>query len=147
MTDVVDLIERDHRDVEDLFSKFAATHELAVARQLCDELERHMRAEEIVVYPVVARELPNGALMAGEGEDEHRDARALVDAIRAAGDESRHLLRLVEELQLAIELHVDVEESEVLPQVRAVLEPACVEALGRAFLIAKGRARPTMAEG
>jgi hypothetical protein len=145
MTDVVDLIERDHRDLEEQLAKLTATHDVAVARRLCSDLDGHLGAEEQVLYPVVASELPNGKLLAGEGEDDHAEIRVIVGRLRAATDSER-LPGLVEELVAAVELHVDTEETEVLPQVRAVLEPVDVVALGHEFTRAKGSRRPTGTE-
>jgi hypothetical protein len=136
MTDVIELIERDHRDLEDQLAKLAATHDVAVARRLCSDLDEHLSAEEKVLDPVVASELPNGALLAGEGEDDHAEIRSVVGRLRDAMDSGR-LHGIVEELGAALELHVDTEETEILPQVRAVLEPVDVVALGRAFASAK----------
>jgi hypothetical protein len=136
MDDVVDLVERDHRDLEEQLAKLAATLDVTIARQLCSDLDRHLAAEQQVLSPIVAMELPNGKLLAGEGEDDHLEIRAVVARLRKA-TESERLPGLVEELTAAVELHVDTEETEVLPQVRAVLEPDQVVALGRAFVAAK----------
>lgn len=139
--DVVDLIEHDHRDIEELFAKFDSTGEPAVAHQLCRELGRHTIAEASVVYPVVARELPNGKQMAGEGEDEHAEATGLVRRIRDAETPDR-MLGLMRELQASVELHVDIEESEVLPLMRVVLEADQLRDLGQAYAVAKGEDQP-----
>jgi hemerythrin-like domain-containing protein len=134
--DVVTLIERDHREVEELFAKFASTGDISVAREICDALDRHATGEERAVYPVVAAELPNGKQMAGEGEDEHAEARALVERLRVT-EGAAPLAALVAELEMIVEEHVDVEETEVLPQVRAVLDPGRLESLSRDFQSAK----------
>ena len=76
--------------------------------------------------------------MAGEGEDEHATARALIERIRATTEPSRELTELIAELELVVVEHADAEETEVLPQVRAVLERDRLEALGREFEAAKG---------
>jgi hemerythrin superfamily protein len=135
--DVVDLIERDHREVEELFAKFGATGDVAVAAEICDSLDRHRAGEEGAIYPAVAAELPNGRQMAGEGEDEHTEAYALIARIRDCTDPGRELADLMAELRLVVEEHVDAEETEVLPQVRAVLEPDRLEALAREYTAAK----------
>jgi hypothetical protein len=144
MSDVVDLIERDHRDLEEQLAKLAATLDVAVARQLGADLDRHLGAEAQVLYPVVAAELPNGKLLAGEGQDDHAEIRAIVG--RLVASDSERMPGLVEELIAAVELHVDTEETEVLPQVRAVLEPDDVVALGRAFAGARDQLEPVAPE-
>ena len=56
MPDVVDLIEHDHREVEQLFAEFTSSKDPTVAEKICDELDEHTAAEEAVVYPVLVGE-------------------------------------------------------------------------------------------
>jgi hypothetical protein len=46
LTDVVDLIERNHRELEEQLATLAATLEVAEPRQLCTALDGHVGAEE-----------------------------------------------------------------------------------------------------
>ena len=46
MTDVVELIERDHRAVEQLFAQFEASNDESIAETICAELTKHTHAEE-----------------------------------------------------------------------------------------------------
>jgi hypothetical protein len=131
--DIVELVERDHREVEDLFAKFASTGDVEIVDAICDALDRHRIAEATVLDPVVDAELPNGRQMAGESEDEHAEVARLVDRIRQEGTADRRAA-LVRELEILVEEHVDAEESEVLPQVRVVLEAARRTELARDFL-------------
>ena len=55
--DVVDLIEHDHREVEEMFAEFRQSHDRALAMKICDELEIHTKAEEQEIYPVLERKL------------------------------------------------------------------------------------------
>ena len=59
MPDVVERIEHDHREVEQLFAEFQQTRDQATAAQICDELDKHTKAEDQAVYPVFAEELSN----------------------------------------------------------------------------------------
>jgi hemerythrin superfamily protein len=139
--DVIDLIESDHREVEALFAKFAKTDDGAIAIQICDAIDRHAIAEAIAVYPVIAAEVPNGVQMAGEGEDEHAEARRLVDEVRRTSSSERRR-DLMRELAMVVEEHVDVEETEVLPQAKVILGPDRLHSVGVAFEAAKRAARP-----
>jgi hypothetical protein len=140
MNDVVDLIERDHRDLEEQLAKLAATLDVAVARRLHTNLQRHLDAEAAVIHPVIAAAFPNGQLVAGEGEDDRNALRSIAERI-VIGPSDR-LPGLVEDLRVALEVHVDTEESEVLPLVRAVLEPSDFRALAPVFSDAKGQPGP-----
>jgi len=136
MTDVIDLIEHDHREVESLFAKFRATQDPTIASQICDELERHADAEEKVVYSVIDSEVVDGDSLIDEAVDEHEDARRLIGRIRAT-DDAGEKAELLAELERAIAHHVEEEESEVLPKTRATLEPFELEEIGRRFEAAK----------
>jgi hemerythrin superfamily protein len=137
MTDVIELIENHHREIEDLFAKFESTQDAPVAFQLCDELDRHATAEEQVIYPVIAAEVPGGREMVGNGNHDHREGRALADRIRRTSDPEQ-LADLVGALKLTVAHHVDEEETEVLPLTRAALEPERLAQLGADFATARG---------
>jgi len=137
MPDVIELIEKDHREVEGLFATFEASEDASVATQICDELDRHATGEEKAVYPAIASDVPGGEQMAKEGVEEHKEARQLIGRIRQTSDPN-HLAELVEELKEAIQHHVQEEESEILPKTRKALAPERLEQLGREFQAAKG---------
>ena len=136
MPDVTQLIEHDHREVEQLFAQFESSQDAQIATQICDELDRHADAEERVFYPVVEAEVTGGKKLASEGEDEHKEARQLIGRIRQTKD-PEHLAELVTELKGAIQHHVQEEESEMLPKSREALEPSRLEELGSEFESAK----------
>ena len=140
MADVVGLIESDHREVEQLFSEFEASHDSDVARTICDELTKHTFGEERAVYPVVAEKVDGGASLAREAENEHGEARQLIGRIRNTTDEG-HLAELMGELKQAIEHHVNEEENEMLPKARAAIDASELERMGSAFEEAKQSAR------
>jgi hemerythrin superfamily protein len=134
---VIELIEKDHREVEALFEKFEATGDRSVATQICEELDHHTAAEEKVVYPAIASDVSGGKKMVDEGVDEHKEARQLVGRIRQTSDHD-HLVELVAELKQAVEHHVHEEESEILPKTGKALDARRLEQLGEEFQAAKG---------
>lgn len=137
MPNVVELIEKDHREVEELFSKFESTGDSSIALTICDELDRHTAGEENAVYPVVDAEVPGGKRIANEAIDEHKEARQMIGRIRRTEDPA-HVAELVSELKQAIEHHVEEEESELLPKTREALGADRLDEMGRAFEAAKG---------
>jgi len=136
VSDVIELIMHDHREVEDLFAKFDSTHEASIATQICDELDRHAAAEEAVAYPAFAQDVDGAKSLVEEGAEEHADARQLIGRIRQTKD-ADHLDGLVSELQQAIAHHVEEEESELLPKAKSSLSSTRLEELGQAFDEAK----------
>jgi iron-sulfur cluster repair protein YtfE (RIC family) len=136
MSDVVDLIEHDHREVEQLFAAFKESHDRTVVTKICDELDKHTRAEEQAVYPVFEQELSDEAQQIHEAENEHSEARQLIGRIRNTEDEE-HLVELMTELEQAIQHHVHEEESELLPKAREELPAEELSELGAQFETAK----------
>ncbi|MDQ1455690.1 MAG: hypothetical protein QOH28_1310 [Actinomycetota bacterium] len=136
MADVVELIEQDHRAVEQLFGQFAASKDATIAAQICDELTKHTRAEESAVYPVFRDRLSNGKDLIGEAETEHEQARQLIGRVRNTTDPN-HLASLMVELQDAIQHHVREEETEILPQARTEMSGSELGELGEQFEAAK----------
>jgi hemerythrin superfamily protein len=136
MSDVIELIEHDHREVEALFAQFESTQDRSVALKICDELDKHTHAEDSAVYPTIEEDVPDGKKMMKEAEDEHKEARQLIGRIRQTED-SDHLAELMTELKGAIEHHVHEEESEILPKTREALDEAQLETLGEEFQAAK----------
>src|SRR6476619_2031867 len=118
--DVVDKIEHDHREVERLFAEFKSSPSRDRALQICDELEKHTRAEDAAVYPVFDQELTNEHDKIDEAEHEHQDARHLIGRVRNTTDES-HLAELMNQLEQAVAHHVREEETEMLPKARREL--------------------------
>ena len=136
MADVVELIEQDHRAVEQLFAQFEASKDAAIAERICDKLTTHTRTEESAVYPVFRDRLSNGKEMIGEAETEHDEARQLIGRVRNTTD-PEHLASLMLDLKQAIQHHVREEESEILPQARTEMSGTALGELGEQFEAAK----------
>jgi hemerythrin superfamily protein len=136
MANVIELIEQDHREVEQLFSEFQSSNDPSVAAKICDELTKHTFGEEQAVYPVVAEKVTGGESLASEAEKEHGEARQLIGRIRNTTDEA-HLADLMSELKQAIEHHVNEEENEMLPKAREAIDTSELEQMGSAFEEAK----------
>ncbi len=135
MADVVDKIEHDHREVEQMFAASASPSK-DKAMQICDELDKHTKAEDAAVYPVFEDELSNERAKVHEAEDEHQEARQLIGRIRNTSDEG-HLVELMGELEKAIQHHVHEEETEMLPKARQELPADELDELGQKFEEAK----------
>jgi hemerythrin-like domain-containing protein len=136
MPDVVERIEHDHREVEQLFEEFKSNTSKATATKICDELDKHTRAEDSAVYPVFADELSDEKGKVKEASNEHQEARQLIGRIRNTEDEA-HLSELMNELERAIQHHVHEEESEMLPKARRELPSDELDSLGEKFQQAK----------
>lgn len=139
MTDVVELIERDHREMEALFDRVLAGD--GDRQQLLDEitsrLEAHARAEELEVYPVLTRADPGEEEEVERAHDEHHEAEHLLRMARALVV-SPHFDEAFTAFVKAVGHHVEEEESEVLPALRDAVDAGRLAEMGVAFEKVRG---------
>src|SRR5438270_6791821 len=139
-SDVFAVLTEDHRNVERLFERFQQTNDPDVAREICDELTVHSMAEEELVYPVLAVKVQPG--LAKEARHEHQEAKDIIEQIDAALAEGGDLTPLVNQLQQAVQHHVQEEESDIFPLMREK-QPVMVEQMGDELL---GRKKELLAK-
>jgi len=136
--DVIEVLEHDHREVEEMFSELeslrGATSEDAKSRrkdlmeQVTIELVRHSVAEEVLVYPQVAKKVSEEE--AERARHEHAEAEETLqrleklDADDAAFDgELATLIREIRE-------HVAEEEGEMFAHMRQVFDEEELRKMG-----------------
>jgi hemerythrin superfamily protein len=129
MTSVVTVLKQDHRTVEKLFGEFETSGDSSIVERICDELDVHTDLEERIVYPVLRSDVSGGDGMASHAEEEHAQARQIIGRIRRTED-TDHLADLVQELQRAVEEHVNEEENEVFPKMESEIDADRLETLG-----------------
>lgn len=115
MPDVITLLNQDHREVEQLFARYKTSRDPAVVDEICEELTVHTTVEEEIVYPVLKR--IDGDLEQ-EAEEEHDEARQLITQIQGLTGDDPQLPELVQQLEDAVQHHVQEEESEAWPKLR-----------------------------
>ena len=137
MTDVITIIENDHREVERLFAAYAAATSADQKDTLVDEirlgLAPHAAAEEILVYPALRKAVDDGTEQAEHAIDEHHDIKRLLSEVDKmdAGDPGRDAK--VRELEQSVQHHVEEEEGELLPSLRAAVAAERLEKMGELF--------------
>ena len=111
-TDAIALLKADHREVEDLFSKFenarGQERKQALAEQICNELKIHAMIEEEIFYPAFRGKIEDDTL--DEAYVEHDGAKVLINDIMAGSSEEDFYDAKVKVLQEQIEHHVKEEE-------------------------------------
>lgn len=127
MPDAFELLSADHRAVEGLFQQFSGSQDPAVAQKICDELTIHCVLEEELVYPLLASKV--GTPIADEARHEHAEAKQLITQIEAGVSAGDDVAALVQQLEGAIQHHVQEEESEIFPAMREKL-PTMVGEMG-----------------
>jgi hemerythrin superfamily protein len=132
--DVVDLIMKDHRELERIFEELLTSPDkranlLPVMTTL---LTAHSRAEESEVYPA-AREA-GGTEDVEHSQKEHLEADELALQLVTTPLDSDAFTERLQKLVDAVKHHVEEEETTVLPGMRERMEPDRLRELGEAFL-------------
>lgn len=130
MPDPTELLEQDHRTVEQLFEEYRTSQDPAIAEQICMELEVHATIEEQVVYPVVKRDVPEGQELEEEAHQEHDEVKALIQQVMQAGFDDPSVPQLMQQIEEGVTHHVEEEESEMFPKLRETLEGGELTELG-----------------
>ena len=121
--DVVDVLMTDHREMVDLLRQIWITEDPERRRDLADmvisEIVRHAVAEEIYVYPAMREHLPNGDEAAEHDIKEHKDLERTMKALEGLEASDPRFTEVVRDLENKLAHHVDDEESEQFPQLRA----------------------------
>jgi len=137
MSDVTSIIENDHREVERLFAAYAAAATTEEKDRLVDEirlgLAPHAVAEEILVYPALRRVVEDGQEQASHAIDEHQEIKRILSELDKMSSDDPLRDEKVVELQRAVEHHVEEEEGDLLPSLRAAVDPQRLEQMGEMF--------------
>lgn len=135
MNDVVELIMKDHREVERLFGQLRTdpASRPGALPVLTTLLFAHSRAEEAEVYPVVAEEIGASEHVA-HSQEEHVEADELLAKLADTDPEGPDFLAALEEVVRAVSHHIQEEEETVLADMREGLSDERRAELGTAFL-------------
>jgi hemerythrin superfamily protein len=134
VADVIELLEHDHREVEQMFAEFEQATSNEQKETLRDriiiELVRHSEAEEQAVYPLIRKSIDNGDRIVEHEIDEHSKAeRVMKELDRMSADDPQFGV-LMQQLMSDIKEHVAEEENDVFPQFRSKVSPEELQSLG-----------------
>jgi hypothetical protein len=123
--DAVDLLKKDHDDVEALFKDYEMLAEgdgdagdrRALSTRICGMLAVHAMIEEEIFYPAARRAGVDPDLL-DEADIEHGSAKQLIAEIGAAQASDSHYDARVKVLGEYIRHHVKDEEGELFPACR-----------------------------
>ena len=130
----IELLKADHKVVADLFKKVEASKESehpALFTKIKAELDVHAHIEEVIFYPKLKaegnKELVDIVL---EGIEEHRQVKMFLKEIDALTDDSEKFEPKLKVLMEDVEHHVEEEEKEMFPLVKAQFESDVLDELG-----------------
>jgi hemerythrin superfamily protein len=134
--DVITLITRDHREMEELFSRLRLDKENrpALLERVGAMLVAHSRAEEAHVYPEIAKAAPAERGEVHHGAEEHHQAEELLHKLEDLDPDSDQFDEALTEFVEAVNHHVHEEESEILPALGEAVGRTRLEELGRLFM-------------
>jgi hemerythrin superfamily protein len=137
VTDVVDLIIQDHRELQRMFAELRSNPPArkALAPVMSTLLFAHSRAEESEVYPKARA--AGGQDDVEHSQEEHLAADQLAEKLTGLDPESAAFGELLEQLIEAVTHHLEEEEDSVLPHMRERLSAEDLTALGDRFLSAR----------
>ena len=123
-TDAIDLLKKDHDDVDALFKDYDSMADggdggdrRALSTQICGMLAVHAMIEEEIFYPAARKAGVDGAML-DEADIEHASAKQLIAEIGAATTSASHYDARVKVLGEYIRHHVKEEEGELFPACR-----------------------------
>jgi hemerythrin superfamily protein len=127
----IDMLEADHREVEDLFEEFESADDAAQKREIfeeiADQLAVHAAIEEKHFYP--AAKTADTEDLLREAAEEHLSVKRIIAdllALEASDDTFEAKVKVLKE---QIEHHVEEEEGELFPKVKKLLDKDALDAL------------------
>jgi len=136
--DVIEVLEHDHREVEEMFAELeslrgASTEEdisrrKTLAEQVTIELVRHSVAEEVLVYPQVEREV--SAEEAKHAREEHAEAEETLQRLEKLDADDPSFDDELSTLMEEIRHHIEDEEGEMFAHMRRVIDPDELRTMG-----------------
>jgi len=138
ITNAIELLKRDHDDVDTLFSQYEDSKETndddakeMLVTQICDALTVHAQVEEEIFYPAARRALDGdeGKDLLDEAAVEHQTLKDLIARLEAAPTDDPLYDAGVKVLSEYVKHHVKEEENELFPKVKS--SQMDLEAVGR----------------
>jgi hemerythrin-like domain-containing protein len=148
-TDAIVLLKQDHKTVKRLFRAFekadAPAEQAKLVDQILEELTVHTYIENECMYPEVRQLLPDLNDDVLESYEEHHVADVLCMELATMSPEDDHFVAKTTVLIENIEHHIEEEEDEWFPKVRAGLSRKQLQDMGARMLEMKVTAprRPT----
>jgi hemerythrin-like domain-containing protein len=133
--DAIELLETDHRRLEDLLKKGEETTARAVKGRtelldtITNELNAHELIEEKILYPAL-KSHPEAKEIVLEGYQEHHVADLLVKELHGLPRSDERWGPKLKVLKESIEHHIEEEEGDMFPTARSVMSRAELEELG-----------------
>ncbi|KOV91362.1 MULTISPECIES: hemerythrin domain-containing protein [Streptomyces] len=142
--DALDVLMHDHRMVEQLFRDYEAAasdrQRRGVVELLVRELSKHAALEEMLLYPLARKVLPDGDREIDEHLSEHMGVKQTLLALDRLGEGDQRTGELVAELRREVSEHIQEEEGTLMPRLRDAVSQQELDRLGELIGQAKATA-------
>jgi len=124
--DVLEIVARDHREVEQLFRQFETADPSsdiarATAERIIRELSVHAVVEEEILYPAL-REVGGGDALADHALEEHQELKETLASVDGKPVSDPSVRANLARVRTLVERHVGEEERDVFSHMRALGE-------------------------
>ena len=113
--DLIEVLEHDHREVEQLFRDIESATDAQQRRDLADqmtaELVRHSVAEEAYLYPTIAQALPDGERLSEKEIEEHGEVEQALKRLEGLDGDDAEFMPVFETIRDDVISHVQEEEN------------------------------------
>ena len=135
--DAITMLKEDHQTVEQLFKRFEKAGDRAfaekrkIADRIVEELSKHAAIEEQVFYPVARATVPDTEDVVLESLEEHHIVKWVLSELDGMDPAEERFDAKMTVLIENVRHHVEEEEQEFFPKVRAELDRNALAELGR----------------
>lgn len=130
--DAIELLRRDHRDVEDLFDRLDDTDDGDLRQELVEQIAHaltvHTMIEEQHFYPAVREK--NTERLVREFEGDHAQVKQLLAKLLNTDPDDDAFDQLIARVRTEVENHVKEEETGLFPLVLSTFSDAMLRELG-----------------
>ena len=136
--DVIEVLEHDHREVEQMFAELESLRGAStdddqqrrkeLAEQVTIELVRHSVAEEVLVYPKVEKRISSEE--AEHAREEHAEAEETLKRLEKLDPDDARFDDELAELMKEIRHHIEDEEGKMFAQMRQQIDADELRKLG-----------------
>jgi len=134
---VSDVIKEDHRELKEYYNQIinSSDHDVQTRYQnlFVWELARHAVAEEIVVYPVMEKSMPNGKAVAQKDREEHVKVKEQLHKFQGLKAADPEFLPVLKHLFGDLEQHIKEEEEDDLPKLEEAITAGDSASLAEEF--------------
>jgi hypothetical protein len=150
MADAFEILAHDHAEVKQMLTQLQLgamrqgdagadqlTQRKRLAEQLIIEESRHEAVEEMYFWPAVREHLPNGDELADTAIGQEDEGKEVLDELGKLDAGDPEFERLLAEFTRAGREHIDYEETQVWPELRAALTAEQSQEIGSKMEAAK----------